>query len=524
MQIYIQEKNDKIVPESYPCIVLVRDHWDDYDYRTTFYSYVHLNKKDKKNIGSVKILTFNQNSGYTKIKSPLPNGLSDEYCSLGGKIEYYEEIFSLGKEIYEDYLSSLKDVTFDESVEKKFHTQEGYKVSLLRFSEVVRMIPDAKKIFKTRSISFLTRKKETLNFSFETRLSPKSKPLVAKFDFERSGKLPNRINVIIGYNGSGKTKLLSNLAIAASGFGYEDKKTLLNKEYGSILDSTQHVKNVIVVSYSAFDNFPIPGGKEAERKRMEKEGNIFGYVYCGLREAIETEGNDKKTVDLQFSLKTMSKINDEFFSSLRRIFKEDREKIFIEVLEPLIKEPSFRTIPLAVLSKNKSIKQDDLANFYANLSSGHKIIIKILADVTAQMSLTLPSLLLIDEPEVHLHPSLQAAFLKSIRKCLDMFDGYAILTTHSPVLLQEMPSRYVQVLNRLETKSLLTDIDIETFGESISVITEAVFNLDDSMTNWNNTLEEMSKHYSFDKIESLFGKPLGFAPRSYLASISDEDE
>ena len=232
----------------------------------------------------------------------------------------------------------------------------------------------------------------------------------------------------------------------------------------------------------------------------------------------------KKTVDLQFSLKTMSKINDEFFSSLRRIFKEDREKIFVEVLEPLIKEPSFRSIPLAVLSKSKSIKQDDLANFYSSLSSGHKIIIKILADVTAQMSLTLPSLLLIDEPEVHLHPSLQAAFLKSIRKCLDLFDGYAILTTHSPVLLQEMPSRYVQVLNRLETKSLLTDIDIETFGESISVITEAVFNLDDSMTNWNNTLEEMCKHYTFDKIESLFGKPLGFAPRSYLASISDEDE
>lgn len=524
MQIYIQEKTKKAVPESYPCIVLVRDNWDDYDYKTTFYSYVHLNKSDKKPIGTVKILSFNQLSGYTKIKPSLPDGLSDEYCSLGGAIEYYKEIFSLGKDIYEDYLSSLKDVTFDESVERKFQTQEGYKVSLLRFSEVVSMIPDAKKIFKTRSINFLTRKKESLNFKFHTKLSPNSKTLVARFDFQRSGKLPNRINVIIGYNGSGKTKLLSNLAIAASGFGYEDKITLLNKEYGSISDSTQPIKNVIVVSYSAFDNFPIPGGKELERERMEKEGNIFGYVYCGLREALYYGGILRKHTDLQFSLKTMKKINHEFYTSLRRIFREDREKIFIEVLEPLIKEPSFRSIPLTILSDDQSIELEDLANFYASLSSGHKIIIKILADVTAQMSLTHPSLLLIDEPEVHLHPSLQAAFLKSIRKCLELFDGYAILTTHSPVLLQEMPSRYVQVLNRLETKSLLTDIDIETFGESISVITEAVFNLDDSMTNWNDTLEEMSQHYSLDKIESLFGKPLGFAPRSYLASISDEDE
>lgn len=524
MQVYVEEKKERIEPNTYPCIVLVRDNWDDYDYKTTFYSHVHLSKKEKISIGEVKILAFNQRSGYTKITPSLPNGLTDEYCSLGSDITYYENIFKLGKDTYEEYLKSLKDVTFDESIERRFNTQEGYKVSLLRFSEVVRMIPDAKKIFKTRSISFLNRKKDSLEFSFDTTLGPGSKPLKANFNFENIGILPNRINVIIGYNGSGKTKLLSNLAIAASGFGYEDKKTLLNKEYGSISNTTQPIKNVIVVSYSAFDSFPIPGGKEAERKRMEREGNIFGYVYCGLREAINTEGNEKKIADMQYPLKTMNKINEEFYSSLRRIFKEDREKIFMEVLEPLIKEPSFRTIPLIILSKNKSIKQEDLGNFYANLSSGHKIIIKILADITAQMSLSLPSLLLIDEPEVHLHPSLQAAFLTCIRKCLDLFDGYAILTTHSPVLLQEIPSRYVQVLNRLETKSVLTDIDIETFGESISVITEAVFNLDDSKTNWNSTLEEMSKYYSFEKIQTLFGKPLGFPPRSYLASISDEDE
>lgn len=524
MQVYIQEISTIVKPKTYPCIVLVRDNWDDFDYKTTFYSYVHLNKKDKKRIGAVKILSFNQSGGYTKVKEILPEGLPDEYCSLGGDIEYYEEIFNLGEDFYEDYLSSLRDVTFDASIEKRFNKQEGYKVSLLRFSKVASMIPDAKRIFKTRSIHFLQSSTETLAFSFKTKLGNNSKPLTANFDFKKRGSLPNRINVIIGYNGSGKTKLLSNLAIVASGFGYEDKEKLLNEEYGTISYSDQAFKNVIVVSYSAFDNFPIPNASGDEGKKMEEDGNIFGYVYCGLREVADPNNKAKKSSDQQLSLKTMSKINEEFYSSLKRIFKEKRERIFVDILEPLIKEPSFRSVPLNIISVDDSFKQEDLANFYANLSSGHKIITKIIADVTAQMSPSLPSLLLIDEPEVHLHPSLQAAFLKSIRKCLDLFDGYAILTTHSPVLLQEMPSRYVKVLNRLETKSLLTDIDIETFGESINVITEAVFNVDDSMTNWNDTLKEMSDKYSFDKIELLFGKPLGFAPRSYLASLSDEED
>jgi len=522
MHVYVEELSENIVPKIYPCVVLVRDNWDDFGYKTTFYSYVYLNKKRKKKLGVVKILSVNQTSGYTNIKGDLSEGLSGDYCSLGGDIDYYTELFKLGDEIYDDYLSSLKDVTSDEAVARKFNKKEGYLVSLLRFSKVESILSDAEKIYKTRSLHFLDRKKEHVEFTFNTKLGSNSKPLNAKFNFSEYGKLPNRINVIIGYNGSGKTKLLSNLAIVASGFGYENKKTLLDKEYGRISDASLAFKNIIVVSYSAFDNFPIPDREGSEKEMMENNGNIFGYVYCGLREVAKTKINN--SITQQFSLKTMRTINEEFYSSLKRIFKNKREKIFSDILKPLIKEPSFRTIPLDMISDDASFKQQDLAGFYDNLSSGHKIITKILADVTAQMSFSQASLLLIDEPEVHLHPSLQAAFLKSIRKCLDLFDGYAILTTHSPVLLQEMPSRYVKVLNRLETKSLLNDIDIETFGESINVITEAVFNVDDSMTNWNDTLKEMSGKYSYEKIESLFGKPLGFAPRSYLASLSDGED
>lgn len=521
VQKYGSNNNEK--PTTYPYATLTQDNWDDFGYKTTFYVQIHLSKVDKFDLGLVKILHIKQKLGYTPIKDYKFTSLLDEYCSLGGDLDYYINLFDLGEDIYKDYLESIQDVVLNKDVRNKFNEIEGYKVSLLRFNNIESIISDAEKMFKIKSKSFLERDSTGIKFNFRTRLGNKSTHFDADFSFVKKGLLPNRLNVVIGYNGSGKTRLLSNLAVAASGYGYENKNTLLQRNYGYFTQNKPTFKPVIVVSYSAFDTFSIPGNTKKEKQLLDEDGSIFGYVYCGLRKR-SPESNNPKIRNEHYYMKSMDEINDEFYNSLKRIYSQDRAEIFQSVLAPLIHEPSFRSISIEEIYLNDKIKESELANFYASLSSGHKIIIKILADITAQMSLSQPSLLLIDEPEVHLHPSLQAAFLQSIRICLELFDGYAILTTHSPVILQEMPSRYIRVLRRLENTSTFNKIKIETFGENINIITEAVFNLDDSMTNWNETLKSMAERYSNDKIERFFGKPLGFAPRSYLASISDDED
>jgi hypothetical protein len=131
---------------------------------------------------------------------------------------------------------------------------------------------------------------------------------------------------------------------------------------------------------------------------------------------------------------------------------------------------------------------------------------------------------LIDEPETHLHPPLLAAFLKSVRACLETFDGYAIIATHSPVVLQETPARYVQVLRRAADQNRVVAPSIETFAESIGVITQEVFNLGDGSTDWHETLRALARRYNLEQIEEMFGLRLGFAARSYVLSVHDEIE
>jgi ABC-type cobalamin/Fe3+-siderophores transport system ATPase subunit len=80
--------------------------------------------------------------------------------------------------------------------------------------------------------------------------------------------LPNRINALIGYNGTGKTRLLSNLAIVASGYGYSSKEDLLKDTAGRFVGTAPPFKTVVVVSYSAFDTFVIPGQTDVEKKRF----------------------------------------------------------------------------------------------------------------------------------------------------------------------------------------------------------------------------------------------------------------
>lgn len=58
------------------------------------------------------------------------------------------------------------------------------------------------------------------------------------------------------------------------------------------------------------------------------------------------------------------------------------------------------------------------------------------------------TLVLIDEPESHLHPPLLSAFIRALSDLLLDRNGLSIIATHSPVVLQEVPKRCVWKINR----------------------------------------------------------------------------
>ena len=502
----------------YPHVVLVQDNWDDYGYRSTFDATLHLSPEDRIELGNIKIIEADRTSGYTEMPRTPFDRLSPKHASLGADLDYYEKLYRLGPEIYESYFEGLRDVAYDDEAKGVVEDTEGYQVSLLRFSGAERTIQDARNLLRARerparkrAASFIVR--------FRTRVARDAETFRINFDFQRVRRLPSRINALIGYNGTGKTRLLSNLAIVASGYGYSTKEDMVERAAGRFIGTQPPFKTVMVVSYSAFDTFVIPGRSAIERRKIETEGGIFGYVYCGLRERSDEEGPDGEQA---YRLQTPAEIERQFLVAVRRIRRSNRRHQFQEILRPLLRDPSFLRIGLTPLYADRDL--DEVGSLFRELSSGHKVVLKIIAELTAYIAGSEPSLVLIDEPETHLHPPLLAAFLKSVRSCIETFDGYAIIATHSPVVLQETPARYVQVLRRNGDRNVAVEPTIETFAESIGVITQEVFNLGDGSTDWHDTLRRLARNRSLEQIEEMLGRPLGFAARSYILSIQEEFE
>ncbi len=500
----------------YPHAELVQDNWDDYGYKSTFHVTLKLSKIESIDLGSVKIIEADRTSGYTEMPRRPFSQLPEGYASLGADLDYYETLYKLGREVFEPFLRGLRDVAIDDDAKAAVEDTEGYQVSLLRFSGAKRTIADATRLLQAPKQPSRRRRRGFV-MKFKTRVSEFSNSFTAEFDFRRTNRLPNRINALIGYNGTGKTRLLSNLAIVASGYGYSTKEALLEDRAGRFVGNEPPVKSVIVVSYSAFDTFVIPGRSEVEKERLNSEGEIFGYVYCGLRERSEAH---EAGADQVYRLRTPDEVEDEFIDAWHRVRKLERTSEYLEILKPLLRDPSFQRIGLTQLYTNQST--DDIVEMFRDLSSGHKVVLKIITEITAFISGTKPTLVLIDEPETHLHPPLLASFLRSIRTCLETFDGYAVIATHSPVVLQETPARFVRVIRRAGDKNSIVNAKIETFAESIGVITEQVFNLGDGSTDWHETLSTIAREKTLEEIEEMFGFPLGFAARSYILSTKDE--
>ncbi len=507
----------------YPHVVLAQDNWDDYGYKTTFSATLRQSKKEKVELGNVKILQKGQTAGYTPMPRERFNRLALGYYSLGDSLDYYETLFRLGPTVYRPYLEGLRDVAYSENLRADCEDLEGYKVSLLRFSGAERTIADVTRLFERDAP---TPKRRTTGFkvTFQTRLADDANVFEIPFDFRRHGTLPNRINVLVGHNGTGKTRLLSNLAIVTSGYGYARKEELLEERAGKFVGGTPPpFKRVVVISYSAFDTFVIPGRTEIEKARLRDEGEIFGYIYCGLRErADNASGGHHRRVE-SYRLKTPDELEQEFLAAMVRIQEAHRLPALMECLRPLLRDASFQRIGLTEFYAGGS-DNDGIVTLFRSLSSGHKIVLKIIAELTSYLGKSETTLVLIDEPETHLHPPLLAALLKSLRTCLDRFDAYAVVATHSPVVLQETPARYVRVVRRTSEESRLAEASIETFGENIGVITQDVFSLDDGSTDWHDTLRELARKQALPQIEEMFGRRLGFGPRSYVASLRDDPD
>jgi hypothetical protein len=444
--------SDKL-PTIFPSVTLTKDSWDDFGRKTTFKAIYWQSGDVPMELGTIKLLKKGQARGSTEVPRKIDEPLGEEYCSLGQNLEYYEKLRNLGRKVYRPILTFLRDVAYDPTILAEFEDDRGFKDSLLRSTAAESALGIAPSFFRRLRD---TSSADTPQLKFKTQVGGTG--FAISFDFKGEAELPGRLNVVIGYNGTGKTQLLANLAMAAATTSSSKDAPDVGKRYGRFLDEKPSFGAVIAISYSAFDTFDLPGQNAAQRKRVAQEGEWLGYTYCGLRDLAQSTGTKPDR------LKSFSQLAEDFEQAIEALSTKNRFELFLEMVTPIGLEPSLQRIGMLRMASKDVVYWAEL---FAGMSSGHKIVLNIVAHLAAYLQRG--SLVLIDEPEAHLHPPLLAALMKSLRVGLSRRDSYAIIATHSPVILQETPAKFVRIVRRLGDSTSVSQPKRETFGENIGI-------------------------------------------------------
>ena len=324
-----------------------------------------------------------------------------------------------------------------------------------------------------------------------------------KFDVEPDSHPPSNIHVLIGRNGVGKTHLLNSM------FKSLVEKNGISQKYGVFstptLSTNQIFANIISVSFSAFDE------TEPLEERKDKTSGIK-YSYIGLK---RVQGSGKT----KLAPKSPTILKNEFVKSVATCLTMSKGERWKNVIRGLEADPVFKEAGIATISgfEENEFKKKTSALF-RKLSSGHKIVLLTITRLVE--TLEEKSLVLIDEPEAHLHPPLLSAFICVLSNLLIEKNGVAIIATHSPVILQEVPRNCVWKLRLNGFEAIAERPVIETFGENVGILTREVFGLEVTESGFHNILRKVvSESENYEQVLEYFNGNLGMDAKAIVRTL-----
>lgn len=410
-----------------------------------------------------------------------------QFFSLQFNMEAYRDIVSqYGTELALNILMTLNDLvavrrnTPAPNWVQEAEKTEAFIFSLTRNSESFFAYFNAKSILAGLSSEDLNAVSSNIKFKFQ--LAAFSNEHNFDFKFATDGLMPKRIAVLIGKNGVGKSRTLNQLVVAA----LEGMSTLTGPDGGRPLFS-----RIIAVS--------TPGETEATFPPVPTQESRVNYLRlsAALGERADTVGQTLPDVIVQLA-RHYGAIGDK---SRWEIFRTAVSRLLpfnsLYVVPPL--RPIATSISPAVMAVMGVVKVEDLRNgseqrcleasrqldrsgnlvrlvglHYVSLSSGQLSFIRLAAQLC--LHIENGSLLLIDEPETHLHPNLVTDLVSMLNKILDLSGSIAIVATHSPYLVREVPGSQVHVIREAENRSIeIVQPRLRTFGADVGAISNFVF-------------------------------------------------
>jgi predicted ATPase len=477
----------------YPYVSLYQDNWDDFGWKCRFIATLHRSKDDEVDLGPVRISVAGEQFRMKDLPIVLRK-LPPKCASLGESIAYYRGVGNLPRRLQSSYLTALRDIVARPKRRERITDANLWEKSFMREAS-------SRHALKRGGIYIRSpvEEVEPPNFRFTMSLSEAAEPHVVNFDFSSQDGLPSRTILLIGRNGTGKTRVLSSLATALMPPQVFSEETLVGMPDSNITPPPS-ISRVIAISYNAFDEFPLPR-EPARTPRMLGVAyrSRASYKYCGLR---TPEGAIN-----------VAEVDRMLREALQPVVESERTDVLQRVLSTLLDSDRAR----ALTSDDDDIRKPAVLA----LSAGQRLVAAIFSNIVGFIEEG--SLLLIDEPETNLHPGLLTSVIAALNDTLREFDSYAVVASHSPILLQQIPNRYVRVFTRdnMDRPEIKVPT-FETFGEDLGELARRVLGLADPERDFTHVLNELYKRYgSAEAIRALFPYPLGVPAQAHLYALEE---
>ncbi|PQJ30077.1 AAA family ATPase, partial [Rubritalea profundi] len=468
-----------------------------------------------KKIGELKIGAFDFTQGRPPLDTEFES-FPDHYFSLGQEDTYYENLNEIGDTYRAEALIALRDIAANDSIYQEVKELEITKISVTRGVKESWILNQFRRM--TKGAARLT--EYDFLYNLPRARGDQSSGRTLSFVVKPESLPPSNIHVLIGRNGVGKSRTLNKMAKSliypsrsAAQHGNFVTRTGSRMQAGNYLFS-----NLVSVSFSAFDDFD-----------LSAEDSELTYKYIGLRRTSNRGApvGTPKSPDM-----LANDFHENFCACSAASAKTRRLKL---VIERLSNDTLFAyTNPLCLFEMWESHKPAvdtpeawsianeghrlEVCKWFKKLSSGHQIILLTLTALVEHTEEK--TLVLLDEPEGHLHPPLIAAFIRALSDLLTDRNGVAIVATHSPVILQEVPKSCVWRMDRYGADVSLSRPTIETFGENTGILTREIFGIIVDQAGFHSLLEQAVDNFvSFDEAMEDFNGSLGFEAQAILRNL-----
>ncbi len=507
---------------------LEMDDWNDFGYYTTYH--LHATKKltgtDNVYLGMINILKKSQKEGDMRLldkdikRGKLDNPfdkIPNDYCAISFSLELYRGLYKyLNPKQRNDFVRDMRMVLSTEEYRyRNFKDESGFCVSLLRNASMDSFVLKKGRSLMQSNGKFYDWEHEKLKVNLKYIHQEIELDFSSIINSEGCDYLPSGVIVFIGHNGCGKSTALYQLAKVL--FEAPNERGKLSDV--SVEPNDVGINKLLMFSYSAFDNFVMPGVTLSDF-RLISEGmkdNSGRFVFCGLRD-VKKEVDEKikyyfkngekskaffcnnglRVNDIK--LKTIDDLTSEFSSALSIVISEpDKYAILKQIIaDSQIVLPS---LYVSIQWINCLLDENKMLENYKYLSTGVKFFLHALVHLIAYTEDN--SIILFDEPENHLHPPFLSFMMSEFRKIIHRRHSVMLVSTHSPIILQETFSKNVYIMDRSNGETIIRQPNTEVYGESFGLINSLVFKLTTDITHYHDVVDDLYEKWHCNELNTI---------------------